>query len=100
MKLGTLELHKKERIELGNGEETKNDNERERERAYRFVEVEAWGEERKNMKKKNWVFGFVYRFPKKGVYLHFFKKKLGTLKNFSLCQISKNWKKNWIIKNW
>ena len=31
MKLGTLELHKKERIELGNGEETKNDNERERE---------------------------------------------------------------------
>ena len=62
----------REKIELGNGEETKNDNERERERAYRFVEVEAWGEERKNMKKKNWVFGFVYRFPKKGVYLHFF----------------------------
>ena len=61
----------REKIELGNGEETKNDNER----AYRFVEVEAWREERnlnKKNKKKNWVFEFVYKFPKKGVYLHFF----------------------------
>ena len=62
----------REKIELRNGEETKNDNERER--AYRFVEVEAWGEERKNVKKKkrNCIFGFVYRFQKKGGLFTFF----------------------------
>ena len=39
----------------------------------------------KEREKKNWVFGFVYRFQKKGVCLHLKKKKsnLGTLKNFS-----------------
>ena len=75
---------------------------RERERAYRFVEVKAWGEERKNMKKKKKT-GYLGLFTgsqKKGFIYIFFKKKFGTLKNFSLCQISKNWKKNWITENW
>ena len=39
----------------------------------------------KEREKKNWVFGFVYRFQKKGVCLHLKKKKkikFGSFKKF------------------
>ena len=68
----------REKIELGNGEETKNDNERERERAYRFMEVEAGGEERKNVKKKTGYLGLFTGSKKRGMFA--FKKKKKKIK--------------------
>ena len=70
MKLGTLELHKKVRNRI---REWRRNKEWQWERAYRFVEVKAWGEERKNVKKKTMYLGLFTGSKKKGsVYI---KKK-------------------------